>query len=290
MCPALYRWPSVCLNAGRGYDQGAQYGKFPFVNLYTNAHLRRGRLVFAFAALAAVAFTAGVFTASPAAAKQPLPTYVSISDADMFSEPLVSIQMCFVEPINTADLPRGGDFHFEVVSLTISLGLRTVFQPNGYGLAIYPGTSPGDTNGDWAFSYRVPRAATHEALGGTIKYRVDPSGQPVPKASPPARLEGGSTPAPGSSATPVPTRRPSGTLSSSAGPSGSGGVSPTASSAGSSSDNGDSNPDILLLALLTVGAASGAGVLALFGYLLRRRVGFWMHRPPPGGPDDGADH
>jgi hypothetical protein len=286
----LYRWPSACLNAGWGYAQRAQYGKFAFVNLYTNAHLRGGSLVLVFAALAAVAFAAGVLAASPAVAKQPLATYVSISDGDVFSEPLPSIEMCFAEPVNTADLPIGGDFRFEVVSPTFSLGLRTVFQLDGNGLAVYPGQSPGDPNGDWVFNYRVTSRDTHEALEGTIKYRVDPSGQPVPKVSPPACLEGGATPEPGSGATAVPTRRPTTTPSSSAGPSGSGAVSPTASPPASIGDSGDSNPDILLLALLTVGAAGGAAVVALFGYVLRRRVGFWMHRPPPGGPDDGAGH
>ncbi len=289
MCPALYRWPCACLNAGWGYAQRAQYGKFAFVNLYTNAHLRCGSLALVIAALAAVAFAAGVFAASPAAAKQPLATYVSISDGDVFSEPLHSVEMCFAEPIDTTDVARGGDFRFELLSPSISLGLRTVLQPNGYGAAIYPGLAPGDTNGDWVFNYRVTSPDTHEALEGTIKYRVDPSGRPAPKVSPPACLEGGATPAPGS-ATAVPTRRPTTTPSSSVGPSGSGGMSPTASPAVSSGDSGDSNPDILLLALLTIGAAGGAAVVALFGYVLRRRVGFWMHRPPPAGPDDGAGH
>ena len=45
-------------------------------------------------------------------------------------------------------------------------------------------------------------------------------------------------------------------------------------------------PDVLELALLTIGAAGGAFVVALFGYWLHNRIGFWLHRPPP--RDDGG--
>ena len=50
----------------------------------------------------------------------------------------------------------------------------------------------------------------------------------------------------------------------------------------------DDKPDVLLMALLTVGAAGGAAVLAMIGYVVRNRVGFWPHRPPPrdGSPSD----
>ena len=51
----------------------------------------------------------------------------------------------------------------------------------------------------------------------------------------------------------------------------------------------DDEPDVLLMALLTTGAAAGAAVLGLAGYVIRNRVGFWLHRPPPregGEPDE----
>jgi len=53
----------------------------------------------------------------------------------------------------------------------------------------------------------------------------------------------------------------------------------------------DDKPDVLLMALLTVGAAGGAASLGMIGYLIRNRVGFWPHRPPPrdGGPS-GEHH
>ena len=43
----------------------------------------------------------------------------------------------------------------------------------------------------------------------------------------------------------------------------------------------DNEADVLLMALITVGVAAGAGVLALIGYAIRNRIGFWPHRPPP---------
>jgi hypothetical protein len=46
------------------------------------------------------------------------------------------------------------------------------------------------------------------------------------------------------------------------------------------------------MALLTVGVAAGAGVLALIGYAIRNRVGFWPHRPPPregGAPEEHSE-
>lgn len=51
----------------------------------------------------------------------------------------------------------------------------------------------------------------------------------------------------------------------------------------------DDEPDVLLMALLTVGAAAGAAVLALIGYVIRNRLKFWLHRPPPregGAPEE----
>ena len=42
----------------------------------------------------------------------------------------------------------------------------------------------------------------------------------------------------------------------------------------------DDGPDILLMALITIGIAGGAAVLFTLGYLLRRRIGFEPHRLP----------
>jgi len=42
---------------------------------------------------------------------------------------------------------------------------------------------------------------------------------------------------------------------------------------------GGNSRDVLEKALLTVAAAAAAGGLGLVGYLIRKRVGFWPHRP-----------
>lgn len=63
-----------------------------------------------------------------------------------------------------------------------------------------------------------------------------------------------------------------------------------------SDDNGmptadnDDGPDVLLLALLTVGTAGVAGIVGLLGYVLRNRIGFWLHRPPERHDNDPQEH
>jgi hypothetical protein len=63
---------------------------------------------------------------------------------------------------------------------------------------------------------------------------------------------------------------------------------PTPAHAAQAQQNND-EPDVLLMALLTVGVAGAAAVVALIGYFIRNQVGFWLHRPPPredGTPDE----
>ncbi len=47
----------------------------------------------------------------------------------------------------------------------------------------------------------------------------------------------------------------------------------------------DEGPDILLTALVTTASVGAAAVLLTLGYLLRRRIGFEPHRPPPSDGD-----
>jgi hypothetical protein len=49
-------------------------------------------------------------------------------------------------------------------------------------------------------------------------------------------------------------------------------------------------PDILTMALITMGAILGAAALGVLLYLLRLRIGFWMHRPPPASPGEQSGH
>ena len=251
---------------------------------YTSARIAIITLLLATLALA------GWLGAPSTSAKQPVITYISLKEGDVYTEPLPSIQICFAEPIDITDLGDGGDFDFKVVAPGFQLGLRIVFQLNGYGVTVYPGFTPADPNGDWTFAYRVIEPATRDALTGEVKYKVDASGQPVPKATPPDCLVGGvtQTPGPTGSATPVrsttPTPATSRSVTPSPGPSITG---PTASPAPPTNGD-DGGRDILELALFTIGAAGGAALIALAGYMVRRRIGFWLHKPPPEDtpPDD----
>ncbi len=55
-------------------------------------------------------------------------------------------------------------------------------------------------------------------------------------------------------------------------------------------DAGGEGPDIAELALLTMGAILAAGAVGLVLYVVRQRIGFWLHRPPPRGGGEGTEH
>ena len=63
-----------------------------------------------------------------------------------------------------------------------------------------------------------------------------------------------------------------------------------AAKAALASQEGAGGPDILELALLTMGAIFGAAAVGLIFYLLRLRLGFWLHRPPTANPDEHPEH
>ncbi|MDO8614841.1 MAG: hypothetical protein Q7T33_03770 [Dehalococcoidia bacterium] len=253
-------------------------------------------LVLGLAVLLLVA-VAGASQPPSAQAQAPTVTYMSLQDGDVLAEPAVFIQMCFAQPVNIRDLDKGGDFKFEMLRPDqLGMGLQIVFQLDGFGVAVYPGSAGGETAGEWTFKWRLTNPDTLEPAEGTLQFTVDPGGQPVPKKTPPACLTGGATvaPSPVTTAGPAATGQSTATpaRSAAASPVRSAAASPTASPGGGSAGESDDGPDILLLSLLTVGAAGGAAVIALIGYLVRRRVGFWLHRPPPGGGAAGGpqDH
>ena len=225
---------------------------------------RRGTAVSAVivaAALATLLFAASV----PAAhADEPEITFQSPKDGDVFLEPLLVIQICFAEPVDVRDLPPlgEGEFEFDMDRPDgLGVGMRIVFQANGYGVAIYPGIVNENTEGPWALTFQVRDAQSLDRLNHSISWQVQSGGEPVVTPTPavcPTTGEPPMTPIDDPDITPVATDELDGN----------GGV-----------DEG-SDVDVLELALLTVGAAGGAAVLVLIGYLVRRRVGFWLHRPP----------
>lgn len=212
---------------------------------------------------------------SPAAQAQPELIYIFPKDGATLAEAPTHIQLCFAKPVNIHDLDKGGDFRFRVIMPDATLlGLRIVFQTDGYGVVIYPGPGPSGAspNGEWTFEWRVTEpppaaspaagespaptpAATLKAAEGTATFTVDPTGEPAPQETPPP-CSPGATPGPGQ--TPEPT-----------------------------GDEEDGGPDILFLALITTAAVAGAVVLGGFLYLVRQRIGFWLHRPPPRDGDGG---
>jgi hypothetical protein len=211
---------------------------------------------------------------SPARAEAPEIVYQFPEDDAVLKEPPPVLQMCFKEPVNVQDLDKGGDFRFRLERPDgIGLGMRIVFQPDGYGVAIYPGeaqTEPPD--GEWDWDYRLVDAASGDPLEGEVRFTVQSGeGQDIILSTPPACLASG--------ATHSPTRSPG---------SGSDGT-PKPTDIVIVEEPDDDGPDVALLALLTIGAAGIAGVVALLGFLIRRRTGFWLHRPPERGDEMPPD-
>ena len=206
-------------------------------------------------------------------ADEPEITFQYPKDGDVFLEPLLVIQVCFNEPIDVRDLPPGGEgeFSFDMDRPDgLGVGMRIVFQPNGYGVAVYPGIVSENTEGQWALNFKVRDAESLDTLNHTISWQVQSGGDPIVTPTPavcPTTGDPPTTPIDDPDTTPVPNDDPdvSGDL------------------------DDDSDVDVTKLVLLTLGAAGGAGVLLLIGFLIRRRVGFWLHRPPEDDDESSDD-
>ncbi len=217
--------------------------------------------IVALAGVTVIVVAMSALFAPTASAEEPVVTYEFPRDGQTFNAPLTVLQQCFAAPINVKDLDKGGDFKFQLTKPSgFNLGMRIVFQPDGYGLTVFPGTAPGTDEGKWTFQWRVTDRETLDPLEGETVYSVGPGGTEPSAETPPECTEAGF---------------PSGV------------ASPTP---GNGEGDGDRGPDVFLLALLTIGAAGGAGIVALLGYAVRNRVGFWPHRPPEGGGTKEQHH
>lgn len=217
------------------------------------------------ATLALLAVVGIIYMQTGAArAQAPAVVYQFPQDGDVLAEPPGFLQMCFTRAVDVRDLDKGGDFSMDLLRPNgLGLGMRIVFQVNGFGVTIFPGIAEGDIEGDWRLEYTVRDRETLEELTDTINFSVNAAeGIPVIQPTPPD-CEPNSTPG-GGEATGAGSATPDGT--------------------GVDEDGGD--PDVLLLALLTIGAAGVAAVVALIGYAIRRRIGFSPHSPPDDGGDD----
>ena len=261
--------------------------------------IRRAILALPLGALALLAALpmAGAMAQTPDP-EGPVLVYQNIKDGDTIDRAGFRIQLCFAEPVNIKDLDKGGDFAFQVTQPDgIGLGHRDVFQPDGYGVAVYPGNPVGETAGEWTFNYRVTtpgrtacddghdqvhgrsgrgsrsRARRHRlALPLAARRRFRPVTAPSP--TPTAPMSSARRASDRHERTPTPTLKP-------------GSPTPIVTRGPVEEEDDDDGPDILKLALITVGVAGGAALLALIGYFVRRRVGYEPHKPKPGDGDGG---
>lgn len=252
---------------------------------------------YGFAAALVALVVAFTMLGSPAAhADEPVIVYQNLNEGDVLAETPYVIQMCFADPIDIRDQPDGGDWEFRMTSPQGSgSGIRIVFQPNAYGVAMYPVAPPSipaiptNEGGVWTYSYRVADQRDGKAIEGEVHFTIDPDADAIPRATPPSCTPEGGTgtattgnptnpPPDAATDTPRPTRTPNTTgsvLPTTAAPSGSpeasgsGGASPTAAS----DDNDGGGTDVLpivLIALGVVGLAGGAG--AAVYYVRKRRA------------------
>lgn len=211
------------------------------------------------AGIATLMLTASVlpFLQPPDAGAQPEVTFIFPEDGAVLAEPPRVIQICFASPVNIRDLDKGGDFRFGVLRPNGSgLGLRIVFQHDGFGVAVHPGLPEDPPEGEWTFEWRVTDPDTLEAATGTIHFTVSPAGSPVPEEPPPRCPSDGSPIAP----SPSPTSTP-------APPAG--------------EDEADDDQDILLPAVIAASSVLAVAVAGLVLYVVRRRAGR-LRQPPQG--------
>jgi hypothetical protein len=211
-----------------------------------------------------IAFIAAV-NAPSTRAEEPEITFQFALDGDVLREPPLVLQMCFKNPVNVKDLPPldEGDFAFSLTRPdNIALGMRIVFQPDGYGVQIYPGTAEaGPPEGEWKWTYRVVDAEASfpaeddDILEGEVKFSVNAAtGIEILQPTPPACIAEGATNQP--TTIPVPSED----------------GAETASPTGGLEDD-DDGPDALTLALIGVGIAAAAILAGLAAFFILTRGG-----------------
>lgn len=229
-------------------------------------------------------------------------TFQNPVDGAVLSEPPFVFQMCFSRPINIKDLDKGGDFEFNLSTpAKAGIGMRIVFQIDGWGYSIYPGSPPSlgvqppDQRDHWLFEWHVVAADDGAPSDGQVKFTVDPAADPIPSETPPVCLPGGgtATPVPIFS-TPTPTTDPATTATEQPTEPASGEPSPTETDdpgEGGTEEDGD-GPDIGPLAFGTIAVAGGLAIVGLVMYFIRRRVGYDPHGPTPDSEHsgEGGDH
>jgi len=185
------------------------------------------------------------------------------------------MQICFADPVNIRDLQDGGDFAFTLTGPDgLGLGLQIIFQVDGYGATIVPGPPPGETIGGWILTWLVTSPDGEQASEGEINYTVDADGDPTLQEKPPACIgEQGTATPPGDGTPSATTSGPQPSVDATATP------DPGEGPDGDS-DDGDSN--LLLIALIAIGAVMGVLVIGFVVSRAMRNSG-----GPPGGEPSG---
>lgn len=210
-------------------------------------------------------------TASPAYAQIEL-TEVNPADGAELETPPDVVHLCFSEPV---DIQHNNAFEFSYqMPAGRRLGLRIVFQADGECVDVHAGLPAERPAGEYTFEWQVTALEGDEEGSGTLRFEVTTSsGAPASLSPTPAET----TPTVTLSPTPAegtPAATPSPAEATPA-------ATPSPEEGAETEDAGDDDgPDILFLALITIGSVGGAAVLFTMGYLLRRRLRYEPHRPP----------
>lgn len=251
----------------------------------------RNRIWWLGTAVLALAFAAPLLGSDAAHADEPVIVYQNLNEGDVLSEPPYVIQMCFSRPIDIRDQPDGGDWDFNIITPQgQGSGNRIVFQPDAYGVAMYPVAPPSlpaiptQAGGAWAFSYRVADQESGDTIAGNVTFTISGDAEAIPRATPPACVPAGGTgdatpPPTGEAATdtPPPTRTPEGGTpvptdpADSETPDGSGSVTPPPSGEDDGDDDDDGGSDTLVIILIVLGAIALVGGIGAIAYILQRR-------------------
>ena len=205
-------------------------------------------------ALAALAVAAPANVRGQTTGEGPQITYQNVYAGDVLSEHPHAFQFCFSEPVNLLT-PDDHNFGLETPE-GIPLSQRIVFQPDGYGVTIYPGSDvpeipaslPTAKEQVWTFQYLVTAADDGAPTEGEIHFTLDDDAPAIPHESTSACFQDGFT------------------------------LVPTGTSAAAGDENG--GVDSLLLGLIAAGLVVGMATAGGIALVLRRRGR--APEPPPG--------
>ena len=116
------------------------------------------------------------FPATPPTPEEPIPAVARYG-----------LQLCFAEPLDVRDTDKEGLHEFTVRGPSeTQLAMRVVFQPDGFGVTVFPGLAPEPVEGPWTFDWLVRDADSLEEASGAINFEIAQGGSPIPTERLPA--------------------------------------------------------------------------------------------------------